>query len=409
VLADALADKLHTRVIRLDLADYASMNDEVTYADIRCAMDLAWTDQGLPRRSRGVDAVVHSTGALVIRDWMTQFAPADNPICNLVMLAPANFGSPLAHKGRSFWGRAYKGVGWSRQVGERVLRGLELASPYTWDLAFRDRFTNRTFYGPGRTLCTVLVGNKGYGGARGMVNEEGGDGTVRVSTANLECSLLTIRLDQNPPSIQPKRSTGETAFCVLEGEDHASIISPDVDELAFELITGGLQVNDRGWRAWADRLHDLTQVAMDNGREDGDRHGFQNTVVRLRDDLGHSVKDYVVEFTLEDHDTFIKFFHQGAIRSVHKYCEDPSYRSIYVNCTTLYDRLDRMDEHLRIKLFAEPELADNARVGYVNDDAQRFDIRPDRLPGLFLQNRTLLVDVTIKRHHQGVFTFTQRP
>ncbi|MGV8690956.1 hypothetical protein ACV35Z_33425, partial [Pseudomonas aeruginosa] len=47
----------------------------------------------------------------------------------------------LAHKGRSFIGRVLKG--WNRfvgQTGTQVLKGLELGSPYSWQLAERDLF-----------------------------------------------------------------------------------------------------------------------------------------------------------------------------------------------------------------------------------------------------------------------------
>ena len=36
-------------------------------------------------------------------------------------------------------------------------------------------------------LCTVLVGNTGYCSIRSIVNEDGSDGTVRVSTGNVNC------------------------------------------------------------------------------------------------------------------------------------------------------------------------------------------------------------------------------
>ncbi|MGV8364783.1 alpha/beta hydrolase, partial [Pseudomonas aeruginosa] len=110
--------------------------------------------QGLSRAPRTVDVVVHSTGALVLRDWLTRhFDPASAPVKRFLMLAPANFGSPLAHKGRSFIGRVLKG--WNRfvgQTGTQVLKGLELGSPYSWQLAERDLFGAEAWYGAGRLL-----------------------------------------------------------------------------------------------------------------------------------------------------------------------------------------------------------------------------------------------------------------
>ena len=129
-------------IVPIYLGDYVSMDDDVGFEDITQAMQLAWRNAGLPLSPRSVDVVVHSTGALVVRHWMTScFTPASNPVRRLLMLAPANFGSHLAHKGVSFLGRIVKGFKSERlfHTGARILRGLELASPFTWELARRDR------------------------------------------------------------------------------------------------------------------------------------------------------------------------------------------------------------------------------------------------------------------------------
>ncbi|MGV8677709.1 hypothetical protein ACV356_31635, partial [Pseudomonas aeruginosa] len=75
----------------------------------------------------------------------------------------------LAHKGRSFIGRVLKG--WNRfvgQTGTQVLKGLELGSPYSWQLADRDLFGAAAWYGAARLLTTVLVGNAGSSGRRAI-------------------------------------------------------------------------------------------------------------------------------------------------------------------------------------------------------------------------------------------------
>lgn len=125
-LAEQLEAWFGSAPTQIRLADWISLQDDVTYADLAAALDRAWTAQGLSRAPRTVDVVVHSTGALVLRDWLTRhFDPASAPVKRFLMLAPANFGSPLAHKGRSFIGRVLKG--WNRfvgQTGTQVLKGL---------------------------------------------------------------------------------------------------------------------------------------------------------------------------------------------------------------------------------------------------------------------------------------------
>jgi hypothetical protein len=238
-LAKMLEERLSTSVSIISLGDYLSMEDEVRFDDLSTAMERAWRDHRLPVGKGAVDAVVHSTGGLVIRDWLTRhYKPARAPIRNLVMLAPANFGSPLAHKGRSFMGRVFKGFiakkpeGSSFQTGTHILKGLELASPYSWDLAMRDRFgKGGEMYRPGNVLCTVLVGNTGYSGISALANEDGSDGTVRLSTANMNCVRIHAAFPAHPENenvghdvdytFEP--STGSTAFGVMDGFNHGTI------------------------------------------------------------------------------------------------------------------------------------------------------------------------------------------
>lgn len=110
-----LVKRLQIQPTVIRWADYVSLVDAVTLADISEAMNQAWTDNGLPRTPRSVDVIVHSTGGLVIRDFQHKYfgdgTGKKSPIRHLVMLAPANFGSSLAHKGRSFVGRVLKGWG----------------------------------------------------------------------------------------------------------------------------------------------------------------------------------------------------------------------------------------------------------------------------------------------------------
>lgn len=110
-LARHLASALQsTEVWLIALGSYLLMSDELRFDDLQKAMNRAWSDRDLPRQPYSVDAVVHSTGSLVIRKWLDHnFEPDRSPIKHLVMLAPANFGSPLAHKWRSLFGRAYWG------------------------------------------------------------------------------------------------------------------------------------------------------------------------------------------------------------------------------------------------------------------------------------------------------------
>ncbi|MBW3567004.1 MAG: hypothetical protein KY410_03435, partial [Proteobacteria bacterium] len=87
------------------LSRYISFHNEVRLEDISRAFEAALRRElGYALGTRRVAIVTHSTGGPVVRDWMHRFYLARNkrlPASHLVMLAPANFGSPLAQLGRS--------------------------------------------------------------------------------------------------------------------------------------------------------------------------------------------------------------------------------------------------------------------------------------------------------------------
>lgn len=406
------------------LGDYISMSDHVTFDDIVAALDEAWGRTGLPRSPRSVDAIVHSTGGLVIRDWMSRPSFAGKPpISNLVMLAPANFGSPLAHKGRSFLGRVFKGFGNDEgafQTGTHILKGLELASPYSWNLALRDRFdTQNRIFGKGRVLCTVLVGNTGYSGIRAMANEDGGDGTVRVSTANLNPVLIDVDFSKDPfkPSRNVTEPAGKAAFAIVDGHDHASIvlprgIAPSRSVRPLQLIMEALEVDDAGFEDWCDKLDRSNTRIMKDGETKDATRVYQNTVVRVIDQDDNPVSDYILEFYADDddRDIFARIFHKDALWGVHVYGDDPSYRSLYVNCDRVRTAIDKPGEKARMSLTASPQVGIDAPVGFktfADNDIGSVQIGADELPLYFQPNRTVLMTVRIRRHREAeVFTMT---
>lgn len=438
-LAALVRSQLDTQISIIRLADYLSMEDEVRFDDLVSAMNRAWDDEGLPRAKGSVDALVHSTGGPVIRDWLDRhFGPDDSPIAHLVMLAPANFGSPLAHKGRSFVARAVKGFiakkpeGQPFETGTQILKGLELASPYTWDLASRDRFgEGATRYQPGNVLCTVLVGNRGYRGIRAIANEEGSDGTVRISTANMNCVRISARFPAHPedPDVghdvdwEMEESTGSTAFGVLDGHNHSTIklshlsdrpLRSKRDRYALNAILKGLTVEEDDFEMWREELAARNaELLPDAPRGNAQKHGFQNTVVRVEDQYGVGVEDYLLEFYEKDDDRgrTAERFHRSAIKGVHKYCDDQSYRCVYIDCTRLVSAINEVGEYLSISLTAYPELdPPRTRVGFetlADEHIGGLRIGRQALGRFFAPHRTALVSLQLERQ-QTVDLFSLR-
>src|ERR1017187_7746391 len=60
------------QVTPIFLGDYLSMNDEVTLKDLGYAFIRALRDRQVPQTPHAFDVIVHSTGGLVIREYLRQ-------------------------------------------------------------------------------------------------------------------------------------------------------------------------------------------------------------------------------------------------------------------------------------------------------------------------------------------------
>ena len=88
---------------------YESLSNEITIDDIAEGFDQALAGQVGLDNGEEFDAIVHSTGMLVLRSWITRSDHRRGRLRHLIALAPATFGSPLAHKARGWLGSALKG------------------------------------------------------------------------------------------------------------------------------------------------------------------------------------------------------------------------------------------------------------------------------------------------------------
>ncbi len=415
------------QVAHVRLGDYISLDDDVTFDDLTYALQKAWEGQHLPTEARSVDVVIHSTGGLVIRHWMTTFfRPETNPIHHLLMLAPANFGSPLAHKGRSFVGRIVKGFKSDRlfQTGTHILKGLELASPFTWALADKDRFSSDVWYGPDRVLCTVLVGTSGYTGISAAANENGTDGTVRVSTANLDALKLTMNFSDDPlrPKLTVAEARGSTAFARLPKENHSTVTYKDggpKDPATADLIRRAMQVTDAEFDAFRQELEQLNAAARDAGSGERFTHGFQNTVIRLSDNFQAWVDDYFFEVFCRKpgkdavDDEMTRVVQEKVIEKVHAYDDNAAYRSLLFNTTELQKHIISVRRPLYFSVTASPEVKKTATVGYSTfgfESVGDIKVSAQQVQALFQPDRTVLIDLIIKREvRDSVFRLLPLP
>ncbi|MCB1650233.1 MAG: hypothetical protein KDI25_11905 [Pseudomonadales bacterium] len=421
-LARALEANSGRRVSSLFLGNYISLDDDVQMADLVRGLQRAWEAEALPLAPKSIDVIVHSTGGLIIRDWMASCFSEQGrtpPINNLLMLAPANFGSPLAHKGRAIYGRVLKGFNARKrfQTGARILRALEMASPYAWALAQRDRLQRNPMSASG-VRTTVIVGNTGYRGISSLANELGSDGTVYAASANLDCAALEIRFPpgNRVPQYGALRSArGDTAFVLMDGFDHSSIAlkseeHPDNPAL-LDFILQALDIRSTAaFRAWRQRCaeHTATVLARHGQDSHAHKHGFQNTVFRVRDDQGFDVQDYVIEFFSDtargDEDRLAEQVHGQALVKVHVNKDNAAYRSFMIDCSALYRIIDAQDTDLSISLSALPDLGEaHNLVGYRsfgNHDIGQLRLDARAVRQFFQPNRTVFIDIVLTREHK---------
>ncbi len=374
-LRDALAARgFPTDVI--NICTYVSLNNEITIKDIAEGLERAFEYCEIfkpDNPNREFDAIVHSTGMLVIRSWLTNYGmrASDNSrlrrLKHLVGLAPATWGSPQAHKGRTWLGALVKGdkdfLGPDfMEAGDQVLEGLELGSSFTWDLAHLDLLGKEPYYdkGPDTPFVSVFIGNQPYQGLKSVANDPGTDGTVRWSGCGLNTRKLRIDLTRRPTDpdgnpvpfengkakqrawISPFASDRlDVPMIAVSGRNHGTIIQQPEPGMV-DLVADFLKIGDDGGpnhEEWlvrakqysAQNLADMLQPPDPDffGRlfgHTGDQlAGWQQFVVRARDERGDPITDYMIE-VLQNGKEF-----DGLSTDVHAYGPDPSFRCFHIH------------------------------------------------------------------------------
>lgn len=361
------------------LGDYISMADDVRVADVGKRMaEVIEAMIATGELNASFDMIVHSTGGLVAREWLTtryRGAAEACPVKRLVMLAPANYGSKLAGMGKSFLGRVVKGYDNWFQTGSSMLNDLELASPYQWELAQRDIVVapggdNARYYGSDRVWPFVIVGTHPYAGLlRQIVNEDGGDGTVRACAANLNAQGVTIDFtrseDEAVFSTWNSRLECDVPLAVLPTRTHGSIVDPlrantdnqesiaetDAEKARLgELILQGLRCPDfdayRAIRSEWDAVTEETANRRNNPGADSAAyfHQYMQANFYVVDDHGRPVNDYFLEFlsdTAPSHTEANVYLHAHVIEDVSVNSQIAASRNVY------FDRTDLMEGYYR--------------------------------------------------------------
>jgi pimeloyl-ACP methyl ester carboxylesterase len=358
------------------LGDYISKDDDVRVEDVGIRMAEV-VDEMMTRGEleSSFDVIVHSTGGLVARAWLTtryRGAAESCPMKRLIMLAPANYGSRLAATGKSLLGRVVKGYDNWFQTGQSMLNDLELASPFQWELAQRDVLiapgdNSVRYYGEDRVWPFVVVGTHPYTNMlRQVVNEDGSDGTVRVCAANLNACGVTIDFREKDPekmrTIWESRLECEVPLAVLPTRTHGSIIDPqrgdrdnrekiaetpeEKDELGRLILRalgcagfGEYRTIQQEWRELSERTAERRSVPPKGSKAEY-FHQYLQVNTFVVDDHGKPVADYFLEFfsnTTKEHDEANVYLHAKVLEDVKKNETNAALRNLY------FDRTDLME------------------------------------------------------------------
>lgn len=429
-------------------ADYESREDNITFNDVVDGLHQELIKQGIIDRDgkklKNINVIVHSTGGLVIRHWLWRYyfqfgcVSSDCPVRRIVMLAPANFGSPLAHRGKSLLGAFVKGrwkVGDLLEVGRQLLNGLELASPYQWALAHRDLLAPEPWYHPNAIQLTILVGIQDYEGLRGLVNAPGTDGTVTIAGTPL--NTVKFLLDFSKKSQGKKtfewmeiRDHCRFAFGVLPGLNHGSIVQaiPTArngkilrEVLLQALTTGARQGFEDDFEALIDHLKAVTAETYAATR----KPKYQQFIIRAVDDHDAPVRDYTLAFSVCEKQSgkplagplelFSAEVHKMMVDGIHTHSEDSSYRRLHVNVDAVQEQLKKAEDAagkpvmLCLNMFIP---AVDRGIYYDNDNLRQivlFDPTAPKgdYPSFLYPNTTTLLEMKVSRDTSYVTVSTE--
>lgn len=435
----------------ISVGNYVTLNNEVTIKDLGEAFDRALRLSPfaleIPGNDWTFDAIVHSTGILVLRQWLTSDPyPAGDPrsrivrLKHLVGLAPATFGSPQAKKGRSWLGALVKG---NRSLGpdflnagDQVLDGLELGSKYTWDLTHKDMIGNPPFYNKGSQTpyVAVFIGNIPYDGIAAVSNSPGCDGTVRWAGCALNTRKVSLDfrrhplLDPNDPTTRCKISDWSSdrlaaPIIAVDQQNHGTILSNPAPPVV-DLVRKFLNVADASaYDAWEKQALNFgdpaLQVMNQANAATADGAGWQQLVVHMVDDHGDGVTDFNLQLfygdALEQSDDPdfppIKLI-------ADTYTSDNSYRCFYLQLTKEMLNLNapgQPPKKMWVELIASSgsslieyeaytgSESDPQRMGVGHEDGQNGPVKMDITAltagegSLFYPYTTTLLEVFVER------------
>jgi hypothetical protein len=438
-------------VFDLDVSRYLTLNDGVTIDDLSFALDRALNADFKNLLDGGFNVAIHSTGALVIRNWLRNFGDnyPNKPLRRLLYLAGALFGSGWAHIGKgqlAKWARFVFQDGAER--GVHVLDALELGSSWTIDL-------HQHFLQPGFGLVehygvreAAVIGTQPsfewFIVPIRYAHEDGSDGVVRVPAGNPNFNYVRVVSNEAGRTIawadlqtavaahesgavtDPKATYYEIAspdsvaasdrpaapFAVAYGRAHTGStgIVQQVTDQVFNLVRAAFDTPDENWSTVAglfaaQTAATYTQAAAANtaplpikwvtdSRSLYDRHA--QVIFRVRDQDGRPVEHFDI------------FFNNVAVASANALpigdlFEDEHVNDVTANCICFYLRATKWDGTTWVDRVAQVgEFVLEVTAVEPSTDSIRYvplslSVEPSELAQWIAPHTTTIVDVELLR------------
>jgi hypothetical protein len=415
--------------------DYSSMDDQATFHDFADKLDA---DHRIRLKGQRIDVICHSTGSLVVRAWLALHAERnrrrrldeDCPIDRLVCFAPANFGSDLAGLGQSFLGKFRTTFFNSNshkedflESGKVVLRGLEPASPFQWDLSFNyDLHGDASYFSDKRKESQrcypfVFAAGEAYGGIEAKLVKQrallGTDGTVRIAGTSLNTRACSLDFRTSGPALLWWQSSKfeRIPFAVFSGFNHGSIVNPATPGFMDANGPGAIAISVLKKKTTTldeyvalagtfDKVSETNYARMPEER----RAKYQQFFFRVRDDVDQLVEDYFIDFYVlgkdnKPHQALTMKFDEDFESHITTHSTTRSHRVVMMNCSNLgefHQSLKAENARLVLEVTGVSALPD---VKYMKSTFVAYDpsAPPTGDPDLLFPNTTTLVDVILNR------------
>ena len=418
-----VSERLYARE-KVYLLNYASMDDHSVFEDFADKLDEDYEKLFGTER---IDVACHSTGALVVRLWLSLHYRRQkqsrrkprSPVEHLLMFAPANFGSDLAKMGQSFLGKfrstffnTHAKEGDFLESGKHVLQGLEPASPFQWNLSLQD-LHGESFFNPAlgeKNVCFpfVFAAGRGYTGLQARVIEArkkpGTDGTVRICGTSLNTRKCTVDFCNREvnPLWADEHKFADIPFALFGEHNHGSIINTGTAFTDSKRGPGAFAREAVGitsfsaYEAFAQRCakHNATHFKGDP---------YQQFFFRVIDDVGLAIDDYYIDFYAiradgSLHQKLTLEFDRDFEHEFYRHSQDGSCRALLVNLTRFREFVKRLKQEKAKLVFDVVAVSPVKEVKYLPAYATIVGGEEEAdEPTFFYENTTTLVEIVLNR------------